>query len=81
MLIDRYVRVPWGFDRCGYACSDHYSWHRQGYKVSFPFETKLNDSNPYNHTENDTLEASGFSAQHATLFAKLGLSYILELDK
>ena len=26
-LINQYVGVTWGYSRCGYACSDHASWH------------------------------------------------------
>ncbi|MCO4755798.1 MAG: M28 family peptidase [Bacteriovoracaceae bacterium] len=81
MLIDNYLRVSWGYDKCGYACSDHYSWHRQGYKTSFPFESNLDVENPFIHTENDTLAVTSFSATHAALFTKLALSYLYEMDK
>ena len=80
-LIDTYVKVPWIYDRCGYACSDHASWTGSGYKSSFPFEAKKNDMNRRIHTANDTLEASRGSVDHPVKFAKLALSYVVELDQ
>ena len=80
-LIDTYVKVPWIYDRCGYACSDHASWTGSGFKSSFPFEAKKNDMNRRIHTANDTLEASRGSVDHPVKFAKLALSYVVELDQ
>jgi leucyl aminopeptidase len=68
-----------GKDRCGYACSDHASWHRLGYPSIFPFESKMNDSNPHIHTRNDTIDQSQGHAFHALLFAQFGLSFALEM--
>ena len=65
--------------RCGYACSDHASWNAQGFAASFPFEAAFSDSNPYIHTPNDTYANMGSNAQHALKFAKLALSYMVEL--
>ena len=80
-LIDTYLKVPWTFQTCGYQCSDHSSWHIEGYKSSFPFESLLAIENPHIHTANDTFDKSGNSTAHAALFAKLGLAYVIELDK
>lgn len=68
-----------GYSRCGYACSDHASWHNQGYAASFPFETLDGDDNPYIHTANDTYANSGNQAAHALKFAKLAAAYAIEL--
>ena len=68
-----------GYSRCGYACSDHASWHAQGYPASFPFETLDGDDNPYIHTANDTYANSGNQAAHALKFAKLAAAYAIEL--
>lgn len=70
-----------GTTNCGYACSDHASWHDQGYAVSFPFEATFNGSNPYIHTINDTLANSGGDANHAVKFGKLAAAYVGELAK
>jgi bacterial leucyl aminopeptidase len=71
--------VTVGYSRCGYACSDHASWHNQGFPASFPFETLDGDDNPYIHTVNDTYANAGGQATHALKFAKLAASYAIEL--
>lgn len=68
-----------GTDRCGYACSDHASWSAQGYAASMPFEASFSGDNPYIHTANDTYANSGNQAEHSLKFARLGLSYAVEL--
>lgn len=79
-LIDAYLPdISWGYDRCGYACSDHASWHNQGYPASMPFESKSRERNPNIHTSRDTLERMGGSADHAGKFARLALAFIAEL--
>ena len=79
-LIDEYLpEFSYGYDRCGYGCSDHASWHNAGYSSVMPFESKFNDYNPHIHTPRDTLENSDPTGQHAVKFTKLGLSYVVEL--
>jgi leucyl aminopeptidase len=78
-LIDEYVKVPWGYSKCGYGCSDHASWHNAGYPTSMPFESTMSDSNKRIHTKNDTLETAGGNAKHAVNFAKLAVAYMVEL--
>lgn len=80
-LIDTYVHVPWGFSKCGYGCSDHASWHNAGYPASMPFESTMEDINGKIHTKNDTIDQSGGHAQHAEKFAKLAVSFVVELGK
>lgn len=80
-LIDEYVKVPWGFDKCGYGCSDHASWHGQGYSASMPFESPMRTYNQKIHTPNDKIDISGNHANHAVPFAKLALSFVVELDR
>jgi leucyl aminopeptidase len=81
ILIDEYVKVTWGRDACGYACSDHASWHAQGYPASTPFESRKNDMNRRIHTAQDTIDQSGGNATHAANFSKLALAYVIELDR
>lgn len=77
-LIDTYLpSVSYGFDQCGYGCSDHASWYQQGFTASMPFESKMADINRLIHTINDT----NFDADHASKFAKLAVSYISEMAK
>lgn len=80
-IIDHYVPgIKWGFDKCGYGCSDHASWHTQGYPASMPFEATMNTMNPEIHTTGDTLAVSNNNASHAVKFAKMAIGYIVELD-
>ena len=66
-------------DICGYGCSDHASWHNAGFAASMPFEARFAGSNKKIHTANDTLANSDPTAMHALKFARLGLSFVLEL--
>jgi leucyl aminopeptidase len=78
-LIDTYVGATWSYDACGYACSDHASWNRAGYRASMPFEARFKDSNRSIHTRNDTLERSKNNVAHAAKFARLAAAYAIEL--
>ena len=80
-LIDAYVGATWGFAVCGYACSDHASWHRAGIPASMPFEARSDQRNRKIHTAKDTLETSGNNAAHAVKFARLAAAYAIELAK
>lgn len=80
-LVDEYVKVPWGYSRCGYGCSDHASWTANGYPASIPFESSMGDINRQIHTARDTLENSGGDAKHAAKFAKLATAFVVELAK
>ncbi|QMV13045.1 M28 family metallopeptidase [Vibrio spartinae] len=79
-LLDEYLpNLKYGFDRCGYGCSDHASWHGAGYPASMPFEAKFSEYNPHIHTSRDTLSNSDREGKHAQKFARLGLSYVVEM--
>ena len=80
-LIDEYVKVKWGYSRCGYGCSDHASWTAAGYPASMPFESTMGDINGKIHTANDTLQNAGGDAKHAAKFAKLATAFVVELAK
>lgn len=81
-LIDQYLpEIKWGYDRCGYGCSDHASWHSQGFPASMPFEAKKSDMSPYIHSGKDTVESLGNNANHAAKFAKMALAFVVELDR
>jgi leucyl aminopeptidase len=69
-----------GYDRCGYACSDHASWDAQGYPTSMPFESSFARDNPHIHTSKDTLANSGGQTAHALKFARLAAAYMVELS-
>lgn len=80
-LIDTYVKVPWGYSKCGYGCSDHASWHNEGYPASMPFESTMGDINGKIHTDRDTLANSDHNADHAEKFAKLAVAFMVEMGK
>jgi leucyl aminopeptidase len=68
-----------GYDKCGYACSDHASWSGLGYPTSMPFEATFARDNPYIHTSKDTYANSGNQAAHALKFARLAAAFVVEL--
>jgi leucyl aminopeptidase len=68
-----------GYDRCGYGCSDHASWHAGGFAVSFPFESSDATYNRAIHTVNDTIATFGNQANHALKFTQLALAFMVEL--
>ncbi|GGE94322.1 leucyl aminopeptidase [Chishuiella changwenlii] len=74
-------QFTYGTSECGYACSDHASWFDNGYNVAYPSESKIEDENPYIHTEEDTYKNSGNTATHAAKFTKLGIEYVVEAAK
>ncbi|HTM64346.1 MAG TPA: M20/M25/M40 family metallo-hydrolase [Gammaproteobacteria bacterium] len=76
-LITTYVKQPYNYSRCGYACSDHASWTSAGVPSAFPFETAMGNDDPYIHTANDKMEF--LSLDHMTDFAKLGTAFAVEL--
>jgi leucyl aminopeptidase len=80
-LIEAYTGSTWGWDACGYACSDHASWHRAGVPASMPFEARFRDMNNGIHTAKDTLDRSNQNAEHAVKFARLATAYAIELAK
>ncbi len=65
-------------DRCGYACSDHASWYRQGYPTLMPFESDTNNMNRKIHTANDVISSSS-SFAHALVFSKIALVMGMDL--
>ena len=73
-----YVKAKIVKDKCGYACSDHASWHQKGFATVYPFESDGNDMNQKLHTPKDLIDSrSSFS--HSAIFTKLGLAMALEL--
>jgi len=65
-------------DECGYGCSDHASWFRQGYSTLMPFESSFREMNRDIHTEADTItNAANF--EHSSTFTKIALIFAGEL--
>lgn len=80
-LADAYAGAPWGTLACGYACSDHASWTRNGYPAGAAFESDIGGVNPGIHTERDTLATSGGTAAHSVKYARLAVAFAVETGK
>lgn len=78
-LSDHYVGARWKQDQCGYGCSDHASWHRQGYAAIMPFEAGFNTMNQNIHTSEDTITPA-LNFKHSAAFAKLAVAFALDLS-
>ena len=64
---------------CGYGCSDHASWHREGFPAVMPSEAIFGQHNPNLHTTNDTLATLGDNVDHAMKFARLAVAFMVEI--
>lgn len=65
-------------DQCGYGCSDHASWYRQGFPTLMPFESTFSRSNKAIHTPNDVINNHS-NFRHSHVFSKIALLFALEL--
>lgn len=73
-----YVGAQWKEDKCGYGCSDHASWHRQGYATVMPFEAGVKTMNKNIHTAQDTVTPQ-LSFPHSVAFTKLAVAFAMDL--
>jgi len=80
-LVDTYTDYKWATFKCGYGCSDHASWTKNGYPASLPFESTFEQYNPFIHKATDTLAQTGGRAEQALKFARLAAAYAVELAK
>ncbi|MGZ5278520.1 MAG: M20/M25/M40 family metallo-hydrolase [Pseudobdellovibrionaceae bacterium] len=65
-------------DPCGYGCSDHASWYRQGYSTVVPFESLTATMNPNIHTVKDIVSPR-LNFKHSAAITQLSLAFALEL--
>ncbi len=73
-----YVKANIVESKCGYGCSDHASWYRQGYATLMPFESTMDKMNRSIHTKNDVIN-SGSNFRHSAMFSKIALAFAMEL--
>jgi len=79
-LVDKYLSIPYVETKCGYACSDHGSWSKAGYRSSFAIESSFENSNHYIHSTNDRIDISPeFSFTHMLEYSKLAVAFAIEL--
>ncbi|PVU89022.1 hypothetical protein BB561_005600 [Smittium simulii] len=76
LLITTYSRLQPGYLKCGYACSDHASWNKFGYRSVMAYESQSLTENPNIHTPRDTVETLSFD--HIIEFSKVAVAYCLE---
>ena len=73
-----YVKARIVDDKCGYGCSDHASWYRQGYATLMPFEASFRNMNHNLHTRNDVINSMS-SFRHSAMFSKVAVAIALDL--
>lgn len=78
-LNSHYAKAKIIDDVCNYACSDHASWYREGFPVTYPFEGGNGDINGEIHTANDKINNKS-DFEHALIFSKLGLAFMMEMS-
>jgi len=76
ILVQTYTTLKLGNYQCGYACSDHASWNRTGFRSAFPFETPFG-SNPSIHSANDVI--SILDTAQILQFVNLGIGFAVEV--
>jgi len=77
ILVDSYSTLTWSNSNCGYACSDHGSWTRAGYRAAFPFEAPFGSHSPFIHSQNDVLGTLNMA--RCLEFSKIAVGYVVEL--
>jgi leucyl aminopeptidase len=65
-------------DKCGYGCSDHASWNRQGYPAIMPFESSFKGSNKNIHTAKDVISPA-LNFKHSALYSKIAILLAMDL--
>jgi leucyl aminopeptidase len=69
-----YLNVNIIEDKCGYGCSDHASWYKQGYPTLMPTEATFKQMNKKIHTKDDVISSTS-SFAHAAIFSKIAIAF------
>ena len=75
---DQFLNVSLIDDECGYGCSDHASWHAQGFPALTPFEATMSTMNRSIHTARDKIDSSS-NFEHSNVFTKIALIFAWDL--
>ncbi len=78
-LNKNYVNAKMIEDKCGYGCSDHASWFRQGYHTIIPFESSMKNMNTLIHSSKDIVTPK-MNFEHSLVFTQLAIAYAMELS-
>lgn len=73
-----YLNIEIVDDKCGYGCSDHASWYRQGFPTVMPTEATFNQMNKKIHTSDDVINSQS-SFEHAAIFSKIAVAFVHHL--
>ncbi len=73
-----YVNARMIDDKCGYGCSDHASWYRQGYPAVMPAESAMSKMNSNIHTKNDVIGPQS-NFKHSAAFTRLAIAFAMDL--
>lgn len=73
-----YLKIQIVEDKCGYGCSDHASWYRQGYPTLMPFEATMRNMNDRIHTDKDIVSPA-MSFKHSMIYSKIALIMAMDL--
>ncbi|KAI5783920.1 leucine aminopeptidase 2 [Peziza echinospora] len=76
-VVDTYCDIPWVETKCGYACSDHASASKAGYRSAFVIESEFGLSSDKIHSTEDKMET--LSVAHMKQHAKLTVGLAVEL--
>lgn len=80
VLNTHYVGAKIIDDKCGYGCSDHASWYRQGFHAVIPFESSMNKMNSLIHSKNDILTPK-MNFDHSLVFSQYAIALAMELSQ
>jgi leucyl aminopeptidase len=75
---EHYLGVNIIEDKCGYGCSDHASWYRNGFPTLMPTEATFRQMNKKIHTSDDVINASS-SFDHSVIFGKIAVAFASHL--
>lgn len=75
---ESYIHARIVDDKCGYGCSDHASWHRQGYPAIMPFEATFKQSNKNIHTTRDVVSPES-NFKHSAMYSKIAVVMGMDL--
>lgn len=73
-----YLKVRIIESECGYGCSDHASWYRQGYATLMPFESEMDNHNHNIHSTEDKIGPDS-NFRHSLIYAKIALVIAMDL--
>ena len=77
-LNEAYLGLKIEAGECGYGCSDHASWFRQGFPAFMPFEAAPENANQNIHSAHDSVESRA-NFPHALEFSKIAVIYAMDM--